>query len=326
MYIVASPINILQISPLFFLGSTLIFIGYDLLYEWLIEIRTTILLEEYLIVWFSFIAIQIVGINNGILLGVLISILYQVISNVNTLSIINRVQKNSRAIWTPTDTKILHDHAYNPVHPKIVTLEVIGTVFFGSSLNLLNRIMEEIGISHDSNQNDSVPPSGGGRHTSSVVLSTPGRTPRSQLLQARNAADTVPTDRTTQKPSSGKKKKRLPPKYLVLDLMNVSNLDASATRGCFLQLVKICAKKNILVCASGSTPKIEWMFRNHGVSLSTTTEEDKYKAKLLCRRRSSDDGLSSTTTDATATDHVESILLFVTVQEGMCLVSALWTS
>ena len=97
MYIVASPINILQISPLFFLGSTLIFIGYDLLYEWLIEIRTTILLEEYLIVWFSFIAIQIVGINNGILLGVLISILYQVISNVNTLSIINRVQKNSRA-------------------------------------------------------------------------------------------------------------------------------------------------------------------------------------------------------------------------------------
>jgi len=33
-YIVCSPVNILEIAPLFFLGSTLIFIGYDLLYEW----------------------------------------------------------------------------------------------------------------------------------------------------------------------------------------------------------------------------------------------------------------------------------------------------
>lgn len=30
LYVVTSPINLLQISPLFFLGSTLIFIGYDL--------------------------------------------------------------------------------------------------------------------------------------------------------------------------------------------------------------------------------------------------------------------------------------------------------
>lgn len=38
-YIVVSEINMLQIAPLFFLGSTLIFIGYDLLFEWLWEIR-----------------------------------------------------------------------------------------------------------------------------------------------------------------------------------------------------------------------------------------------------------------------------------------------
>jgi len=35
MYIVASPVNILEVAPLFFLGSTLIFIGFDLMYEWL---------------------------------------------------------------------------------------------------------------------------------------------------------------------------------------------------------------------------------------------------------------------------------------------------
>ena len=38
-YVVVSPVNVLQVAPLFFLGSTLIFIGYDLLYEWLFEIR-----------------------------------------------------------------------------------------------------------------------------------------------------------------------------------------------------------------------------------------------------------------------------------------------
>ena len=38
-YIVVSEVNVLQVAPLFFLGSTLIFIGYDLLYEWLWEIR-----------------------------------------------------------------------------------------------------------------------------------------------------------------------------------------------------------------------------------------------------------------------------------------------
>ena len=35
MYVVTSPVNILEVAPLFFLGSTLMFIGYDLIYEWL---------------------------------------------------------------------------------------------------------------------------------------------------------------------------------------------------------------------------------------------------------------------------------------------------
>lgn len=37
--VVLSTVNVLQVTPLFFLGSTLIFIGLDLLYEWLVEIR-----------------------------------------------------------------------------------------------------------------------------------------------------------------------------------------------------------------------------------------------------------------------------------------------
>jgi anti-anti-sigma regulatory factor len=282
-YIICSPVNVLQVSPLFFLGSTLIFIGYDLLYEWLWEIRHQVFLSEYGIVWFTFIIIQMVGIDAGIILGILIAILDQVVMSAKT-SGINRVSKTSRAVWTPADAKILHDHAYHPVGPKIVTLEVIGTIFFGSSLNILTRMNDEIGLSGEGED----------------VVGSPIHTPHT-------SSHLLTLDR---KPSSVRDKgkslqRRTPPKYLVLDLMAVSHLDASATRGCFLQLVKMCAKRDILVCASGMTPRIEWMFRSHGVSIDTEEEEDAVHARLLSRENYS------------KPSSLESILLFVTVQEAL---------
>lgn len=63
LYIVVSPVNILEIAPLFFLGSTLIFIGYDLMYEWLWEVRHQVFLSEYFIVWLTFSAIHVFGID-----------------------------------------------------------------------------------------------------------------------------------------------------------------------------------------------------------------------------------------------------------------------
>ena len=37
--VVVSTVNFLEVTPLFFLGSTLMFIGFDLLYEWIVEVR-----------------------------------------------------------------------------------------------------------------------------------------------------------------------------------------------------------------------------------------------------------------------------------------------
>ena len=58
-YIVVSEVNMLQVAPLFFLGSTLVFIGYDLLFEWLWEIRHLVFITEYAIVILTFLAIQL---------------------------------------------------------------------------------------------------------------------------------------------------------------------------------------------------------------------------------------------------------------------------
>ena len=75
-----SMINILQIAHLFFLGATLIFIGYDLLWEWLIDIRGKIFLMEYIVLVVTFVAIQIFGMDFGILFGVIVALVEHVAS------------------------------------------------------------------------------------------------------------------------------------------------------------------------------------------------------------------------------------------------------
>jgi anti-anti-sigma regulatory factor len=269
----------LEISPLFFLGSTLIFIGYDLMYEWLWEVRHQVFLSEYGIVWLTFVAIHAAGINAGIVIGVLIAIVEQIVTTAQTTSV-NKVEKRSRAVWSPADSKLLHIHGYSTLGPRIVSLEVVGTVFFGSALSILNRMQDETGLSGDEKDVLASPLT---PHTSSAILTVDRRQ------------------------SFGHKKTttfKRPPQFLVLDLRGVTHLDASATRGCFLQLVKMCAKRNIMVCASGVSPRIEWMFRSHGVSFAEPQDSATFKAKLLNSLKKSKDPL-------------EKILLFVTVQEAL---------
>jgi CRP-like cAMP-binding protein len=295
-YIVVSPVNILQISPLFFLGSTLIFIGYDLCWEWLWEVRDQVFLSEYGIVWLTFCAIHIVGIDAGIVLGVLIAIVEQIVTTAQTSSVV-KVDRRSRAVWTPSDAKILHDYAYSSIGgARIVSLEMHGTVFFGSSLSMLNSVVDELGLNGEDKVLGSPMNANKTPHTASTIL-TLDRKPSTMSAPAAN-------------------RPRVPPKYLVLDLTRVTHLDASATRGCFLQLVKMCAKRGIVVCASGATPRIEWMFRSHSVSIDDLDEENAAKAKLLSRRRfTSRPG--EMTRDDDSSSPLEQILLFVTVQEAL---------
>jgi MFS superfamily sulfate permease-like transporter len=285
MYIVASPVNILEIAPLFFLGSALIFIGYDLMFEWLWEVRHQVFLSEYFIVWFTFISIHLVGIDFGILIGVLIAICDQIFTTAKTTGV-NRVERRSRAIYAPEDTKLVQEIAYSTFDPKIVTLEVIGNLFFGSSLSLLNRMYDEIGMS------------------SGVDTAAAADEVTRESLTAVTEGNAMPhkTLRLTK-----------PPRYVVLDLMGVTHLDASATRGCFLQLVKKAAKKNMVVCATGASPKIEWMFRAHGVSCNNAEEEEEARNNLGSKdrkvSRKAPDKILLFTTTAEALEFCETILL-----------------
>ena len=78
-------------------------------------------LSEYIIVWATFMAIQVVGMDAGIVIGVLVSIIDHVIHSARTTGVY-RVNKRSRAVWTPEQHKLLQDQGYHLLSPKIVTL------------------------------------------------------------------------------------------------------------------------------------------------------------------------------------------------------------
>jgi len=274
VYLVVSPINVLEVAPLFFLGSTLIFIGVDIGIEWAFESRHKMFLSEYLILLATFVSIQVVGMDAGIVLGVLVSLVDHVFVSASTTSV-SRVMKQSRAVWSPEDYKVLQNQAYHLEFPRIMTLEVVGTVFFGSSFMLFQRLVEEVG-----------------------------------LASTRYSSETLKLPGTSTQVSSPRIKRS--PKYVVLDLSQLSNLDATGTRGCFLQFVKMCAKKGITVCAAGATPRTAWMLRSHEVAFGL---EDENRTKGLMQ---ADLAMGETSHPLPVTSpKPERILLFITTFEAL---------
>ena len=83
-----------------FFSATLIFIGWDLLFEWLWEVREKLLLTEYLVLIATFVAIHIIGIDAGILFGVVVAIIDHVVTTAQVTTV-TRVVKRSRAVWKP---------------------------------------------------------------------------------------------------------------------------------------------------------------------------------------------------------------------------------
>jgi len=267
---VAMPMNLLQVAPLFFLGATLIFIGYDLLYEWLIEVRHKLLMSEYAVLLSTFFAIHLVGIDAGIFIGVIVAISSTFVAVSMTPSL-TKVTKCSLAVWKPDDWKLLQNQGYHPQHPKIVTIEIKGSIFFGSSLQLLSSITKMVGV--DESQEIIMDMNLLTPHASGYLLSK-----KKERTPLNGGREGIKTPRI-----------HFPPEFIVLDLSQLTNLDATASRMCFLHLAKMCAKRGILVCASGASPGIDWLLRSHDVSFKEDEEEEVKKMLQLPGRTGRDD-------------------------------------
>lgn len=269
--VILSTVNVLEVTPLFFLGSTLIFIGVDLMYEWIIEIRHKLLLAEYCVLLVTFISIQVVGIDAGIILGIGIAIVDYVVTTARVSSM-TRVVKQSRAVWRQDQRQILNMHGYHIQHPKIVTLEVKGTVFFGSGLQLLTQITDELSINvSEMDMQDIMTQSP--RHVRSS--STPSPLSNLRKVKQERFVENSQKQPLFKAPTPKKTK----PRFVILDLAQVPNMDSAAARGCFLQLAKMCSRNGVVVCASGATARVDWILRAHSCAYAADDEE-KEKGKF----------------------------------------------
>ena len=201
------------------------------------------------------------GINGGIGLGIVVAIFDFVWTTANVSSVI-RVSRRSLALWGP-QARAFIDRQYHT--GKIATLQLTGSVFFGSSMLILSNILEEAGVNVDVDEkveinrvNSPLP----NRRINNLRVPgnlSPSPSPvNGQLEQRRKERTQQPERRNILIPP-----RKVPPRFLVLDLSTVSNVDASAARGCFLQLAKMCHRRKIVVCAAGGNSRIHWMLLTH---------------------------------------------------------------
>ena len=232
--------DVLSFSPLFFFGATLIFIGFDLLIEWLYEIREKLLSQEYFVLVLTFVAIQVFGIDAGVIIGVFLSVVdyTRTTSAQDHKHYVRKIERRSRKVRSLERWKRVQAIAYNG---QVFTFELRGVLYFGNSIQLLRMLFRSIGIDSDK-----------AFDFDAMHSSRPGRHIASPPPPRRGTGARIPTKKLERRRSSGGK---IFPRFIVLDFHNVQTVDASAIRT-IQQFVQTANKHKIVVCAAGFTPRI----------------------------------------------------------------------
>lgn len=106
--------------------------------------------REYAILLITFAGINIIGLDPGLLLGICCSLVnfvftYATYANQIGTELVTKRSKRSKTLRHPTKERHLRT-----LRPAIVTLELHGAVFFGSSVAVLNDILKYSGLSLES--------------------------------------------------------------------------------------------------------------------------------------------------------------------------------
>lgn len=176
-------------------------------------------------------------------------------------------------------------------------------MFFGTSLFILQRILAEIGLDTSSSADVNEP-------TDTRAVNSP-RSPALLLTRSPKNPTLVTSKKNMQmerskNPTTSRTTttRRWTARFVVVDLTRVSNLDASAARGCFLQLAKLAKNKGITICACGATVRHEWMLRSHEAAYDNLEEEEVVKSRYVNNGRP-------------RLETSERILLFLTIHEAL---------
>jgi len=132
--VVIVPVSIMSYLPRFFFAATVIFIAIDLMIEWLVLTYWKMSIREYAVLWMTFVAINVVSLDVGMLIGMGIAILNFLLGYIRQ-PVVNRKPCSSMK----GDMLIQKSDA-------VAYFELNGFLFFGSSVQILESVQKAVYI------------------------------------------------------------------------------------------------------------------------------------------------------------------------------------
>ena len=204
----ALPISLVTVVPASFFGAVLCFIAVELLVDWLVEARERCSRIEYAIVLLSYGAINLLGVELGMLCGILAqSISFIVIYSRSGTLLTQRFWHSNviRGFKQRSLTSKLRAH--------IITLELHGFMFFGSEVKILSAVQRACFPTASASASPSQAADKAREDSSSVVVAAASKT-----------------------------------RYLILDFYHVTGLDSTAAATCFVTLCQQAEEHGMLLC------------------------------------------------------------------------------
>ena len=143
LVLVMMPFSVTSYVPKLFFGSFLTLIAADLMWEWLIVVKKKVSTGEYMICWATFIAIHFTGVEGGLVLGTLLSMVAFTVVYAESAQV-DPSFKSSTVVRTFKEQQML-----NQSQGKVVTISLQGHIFFGSAVKLLEDVKRCVNFSED---------------------------------------------------------------------------------------------------------------------------------------------------------------------------------
>ncbi|KAL3664539.1 hypothetical protein V7S43_010292 [Phytophthora oleae] len=222
--IVTVPVSVMSYVPRFFLAATLFFVAMDLMLEWLVLAYRKMCVREWAVVWLSFLAINLVSLDVGMLIGIGLAALNFMLSYVQVPVVDTRLE-------CPHEVKrVVERTVISRKRGAIAHFEFRGFLFFASVVQILKSVQKGVYVRKTSDDagNESFLPS---------------TSPRSVTVQC---LDGSPAPNANAEPTE----------YVVMDFTHVSGMDATAARSAFLILKKYCRTRGISIVFANALPSI----------------------------------------------------------------------
>ncbi|KAG1670994.1 hypothetical protein FOA52_014384 [Chlamydomonas sp. UWO 241] len=133
----AVPFSVVQFVPSFYFGALLLWFGVDIVRDWLIFSYRKLSTAEYILLWASFVAIMLWGLEAGIGAGIVMA----------TLAFAYQYAESTVSHLSPAPASSGNMHSYSRqavleilLPRRVVALSLSGFIFFGNSISISTKI------------------------------------------------------------------------------------------------------------------------------------------------------------------------------------------